>query len=561
MKSKLLCYTAAVSIAGALTSNAFAEATQTPDVPAATEIAPQPTIEEELVYLRDIIALQTLRLDEAEQMLAKQGEIIEQQNARMNQMQATVQTSAATIASLATGQPQFAGGQYRVKRNDTLYDLARANNTTVAAIASANNIKAPYKLRIGQQLTIPGSAPAPVQIAQAPSVNAAPNQASQQKVTSAPAQADSRPAPQRVASNAADGVNAAERPDVTERAVNQQRNRKDDQPNNDGLPQEVGVRPEEEEERPYLAVFSDVGGILTPKGTMYVDSSVNFTTSSDNRFFFQGVEILDAILIGAIEATDSDRRSITESVSVKYGLTNRFEIDGRIAYVQRDDSITGVSIDDSTSVFRELSGTGIGDVDLGLHYQINNGVNFPYMIANLRAKAPTGKGPFEVARDTAGVESELATGSGYWTLEPSLTFILPTAPAVIFANIGYQANLATSPNAITSPGTTILEFDAGDAIRTSLGVGLSLNERLSVNFGYDQSHFLSTSTVIQGTDSFGNLFTTTASQNSTTIGSFLFGGSYAVNNRLRLNLNTSFGATDESPDMSVSLKAQYKLFE
>ena len=556
MKSKLLSYTAVVTIAGALTTTAFAETSQTPDVPAATEIAPKPTVEEELVYLRDIIALQTLRLDEAEQMIAKQGEIIEQQSARLNQMQTTMQASAATVAKLASAQPYIAGGQYRVKKNDTLYDIARTNNTTIAAIASANNLKSPYRLSIGQQLTLPGSALAPsaVQIAQTT------ENAAQEKVQSDAGQTSQQPTPQRVASNSAEDVSAAERPDVTQRAVDQQRNRDDKQPEN-GLPQEVGVRPEEEEERPYLAVFSDVGGILTPKGTMYVEPSVSFTTSSDNRFFFQGVEILDAILIGAIEATDSDRRSISESVSVKYGLTDRLEIDGRIAYVQRNDTITGVSIDDSTSVFRELSGSGIGDVDFGLHYQLNNGVNFPYMIANLRAKAPTGQGPFEVARDTNGIETELATGSGYWTLEPSMTFILPTAPAVIFANIGYQANMPTSPNVMTGPNTTIYGFDAGDAIRTSLGVGLSLNERLSVNFGYDQSHFLSTQTKFRQTLSDGSIFRTVAEQNSTTIGSFLFGGSYAVNNRLRFNLNTSFGATDESPDMSISFKAQYKLFE
>ena len=46
---------------------------------------------------------------------------------------------------------------------------------------------------------------------------------------------------------------------------------------------------------------------------------------------------------------------------------------------------------------------------------------------------------------------------------------------------------------------------------------------------------------------------------ATTVGSFMFGGSYAVTDRFRLNLNAAFGATDEAPDMRVSLRAQYKL--
>lgn len=52
------------------------------------------------------------------------------------------------------------GGNYTVKRGDTVWDLARKNNTTVNAIAIANGLRDPSKIRAGQQLTIP-SVPAP----------------------------------------------------------------------------------------------------------------------------------------------------------------------------------------------------------------------------------------------------------------------------------------------------------------------------------------------------------------------------------------------------------------
>jgi nucleoid-associated protein YgaU len=52
------------------------------------------------------------------------------------------------------------GGNYTVKRGDTVWDLARANNTTVNAIALANGLRDPSKIRAGQQLTLP-SVPAP----------------------------------------------------------------------------------------------------------------------------------------------------------------------------------------------------------------------------------------------------------------------------------------------------------------------------------------------------------------------------------------------------------------
>ncbi len=539
MKRNWLFSSAAIAAVSTISSSAFAQVTQTPDTPAAaTAHATEMTVEEELVYLRDAMAVQALRLDEAEQMLSKQGKLIEQQSRIIADLQFRTQQNTALAARNA---PSITGQSYQVVKNDTLYKIANKAGVSVSELARSNNLKSPYLLRVGQLLTIPGNAPvaASAQMAAAQPETKTPATATPQPQKTATATV--APKSQQVAANT--GAPARPKPD-------------------ENLPEEVGMRPEKEEEPPYIAVIADVGGILTPKGTMFAEAGVDFTASSDNRFFFQGVEIIDAILIGAIEATDSNRRAVTESLGFKYGLTNRLEVDGRLSYVHRNDKITGIAIDDATTTFRDLKGSGIGDLDIGLHYQLNNGKGFPYTIVNLRAKAPTGKGPFEVSRNSAnGVETELAAGSGYWTVEPSLTFILPTSPAVVFANLGYQVNMPTEPNALVGPGTTILKFDSGDAIRTSIGVGISLNERLSVNFGYDQSHFLKTVTTVQQENDMGDIFVNQLSQNSTTIGSFLFGGSYAVNKNLRLNLNTAFGATDESPDMRVSLKAQYKLFD
>ena len=561
MKSSLLTYSAAFALVAA--APALAE-DQTPAAPAGTQFAPAPTVQEELVYLRDIIALQTLRLDEAEQTLSRQNALIEAQAAKIDQLEQTVLATRAAQQNLAAAASlQLPGGVYVVKSGDTLGNIARDHNTSISALASANNLSSPYRLSVGQQLTVPGAAPQPTTApAPQPAQPAQQPQVMAEKIEQPQAQKDSPASqePQRVAQNTP-GPSPEERPDVTNRAVAAQRE-EEKRRQEAGLPEEVGIRPDEEDEDPYLSIFSDVGGILTPKGSMYIEPSVNYTVTSDNRFFFQGVEIIDAILIGAIEATDSDRRAVTESLGLRYGLTDRLEIDGRFSYINRDDRISGVAIDDATTTLRELSGSGFGDAEVGLHYQITGGRGgFPYLIANARAKAPTGKGPFEVARDPAnGVETELATGSGYWTIEPSLTFILPTDPAVIFGNVGYQANLSTSPDAQVG-AAIIRETDPGDAIRTSLGVGLSLNEKTSLNFGFDMSQFLASTTLIETTNSSGDTILTTSRQPATAVGAFLFGASYSVNNRITLNLNTAFGATDEAPDMRVSLKAQIRLFD
>lgn len=47
------------------------------------------------------------------------------------------------------------GGTYVVKRGDTVYSIARAHNVPVRSVIDANRLSAPYRIEIGQRLTIP----------------------------------------------------------------------------------------------------------------------------------------------------------------------------------------------------------------------------------------------------------------------------------------------------------------------------------------------------------------------------------------------------------------------
>lgn len=56
-----------------------------------------------------------------------------------------------------------AAGAVLVRRGDTLYSIARENNTTVAELARVNNLKEPYTIKIGQSLKLKEEPkPAPV---------------------------------------------------------------------------------------------------------------------------------------------------------------------------------------------------------------------------------------------------------------------------------------------------------------------------------------------------------------------------------------------------------------
>jgi LysM repeat protein len=56
--------------------------------------------------------------------------------------------------------PTPAGTVYTVKEGDTISAIAVGNNSTVDAIAKANNLSDPNKIQIGQKLIVPPAEPA-----------------------------------------------------------------------------------------------------------------------------------------------------------------------------------------------------------------------------------------------------------------------------------------------------------------------------------------------------------------------------------------------------------------
>jgi hypothetical protein len=330
------------------------------------------------------------------------------------------------------------------------------------------------------------------------------------------------------------------------------------QPAADDTPETVGERPEEETRRPRIDLFSDVGGILTPRGQWVLEPSVRYSTSGDNRFFFSGVEIVDALLVGVIEARDTERTSVTFTQGVRYGLTNRLEVDVSVPFVSQDDRRTAsdISSTDSTSAIRDLSANGLGDISAGLHYQLTNGGAWPYVVGNLRVKAPTGEGPFEVGFDENGNALGAATGSGYWSVEPSLTFIKRVDPVVLFGNLGYQINLETDVDEVIRD-TLYKTYDAGDGLRTSFGLGIAMNEAVNLNFGYDQSYIFASETVVEQLQD-GEPVDVALEGVEATVGTFLFGVNYRPTPKINLGVSTALGATDEAPDVNLTLRMQYR---
>lgn len=315
--------------------------------------------------------------------------------------------------------------------------------------------------------------------------------------------------------------------------------------------------PEREPQRPDVQAIADVGGVLTPKGVLVVEPGLQFSNSQVNRFTFLGTEILSTFLIGLVEAEDIDRDVISPQVNMRYGLTNRLEAGLKLPWVYREEErrVRIAQADsgggESPTISDTLSGSGLGDVELSLHYQLNQGPG-PYYIGNLRYKSDTGEGPFDVDFDDSGVEEDLATGSGFRAVEPSLTMLFPSDPAVFYANFGYVFTISDNVDKTIGTGDNarfIGEVDPGDSIRLSFGMALSINQQASFSLGYKHEF-------IDGTESEINTPGASPIRTETSdlqVGSLLFGVSHRVSPRTSLNVNLEVGATADAPDVALML--------
>ena len=331
--------------------------------------------------------------------------------------------------------------------------------------------------------------------------------------------------------------------------------------------QQVGQAPVKGERKPPIVpTIPELGGVLTPRGNLVIEPAALYSHSSVSRFNFLGVSFFEALLIGLVRVEDVDRDFYSAQLTGRYGVTSRLEAEVKVPYIYRNDSsrVTLQNVDPGAAETQKASGDGLGDIEFALHYQINRGLNgWPFFVGNVRYKSNTGKGPFDIARDAGGLLTELPTGSGFHSIEPSVTILYPSDPAVLFANFGYLLNIDRDINKnftfVTGQGETgarqrVGNVGPGDTFRMSFGLGHALNERLSLTLGYKQD-FIQTGTAditqVGGPEDGKKTTAKFASQN---IGSLLFGIGYAVNKRVSTNLNLELGITRDAPDVIMTLR-------
>jgi len=318
-------------------------------------------------------------------------------------------------------------------------------------------------------------------------------------------------------------------------------------------PAPVGQAPEPRPVQQVAQIFEQPG-ILTPRSKWVLEPGLQYGYSSSNRISLVGYTIIPALLIGLIDVREVKRNTFTPTLTARYGLTNRFELEAKVPYVYRSDSVIArsLNIGESGDQVFASTGKGIGDVEVTGRYQLNDGgVENPYYIATLRLKSRTGKDPFEILTDTVGgtsneLQKELPTGSGFITVQPGLTVLYPADPAVFFGSVSYQYNIKRSNVVMNTTNGPVLLGDIapGGVFGFNFGMGLAINERSSFSIGYDHSSVAKTK--VNGE--------TAANSVRTQLGTLLVGYSQRLSKSTSVNVSIGVGVTRDTPDVQLSVR-------
>src|SRR5205807_9416511 len=131
--------------------------------------------------------------------------------------------------------------------------------------------------------------------------------------------------------------------------------------------------------------LSSVGGVLTPKGQIVIDPSIEYDYWAQNQLGVNGFQIIPGIFFGNVFATRFEQNITTAAVTVRGGVTDRLELNAKIPLVYNAGSTTSLIPAGSNAQILSVgaNGAGIGDVQAGASYQFNSGENgWPIFVGN-----------------------------------------------------------------------------------------------------------------------------------------------------------------------------------
>ena len=298
------------------------------------------------------------------------------------------------------------------------------------------------------------------------------------------------------------------------------------------------------------AFLREARAVLIRRGLFEVDTRLGFSHTDRNFISARGLDVLETIFIGDLRIGEVTRDSIRPSISFRYGVADRLQLNASVPYrFQFSETNLPTQIvrlqgqgEDGELIIEEGSSTdttssGIGDVEFGLSYHLFRSRPFvPDTIFSVSVKSRTGDGPFDVDPGRG------AEGTGFWGVRGGLTFVRVLDPASLFGSVSYFYHI---PDDVTS-GSTTVEFDPADTFSVGAGIAYALNPFLSlttqVNAGFTSE--------IQ----FDGVSVEGSSQRTAELS---LGVAYGFGRNRSIDAAVSFGLTSESPDYGLAISMPF----
>src|SRR3984893_3742321 len=315
-------------------------------------------------------------------------------------------------------------------------------------------------------------------------------------------------------------------------------------------PAPVGEAPRKPASPVATAQIFDEPTALTPRGKFVFETAVQYVHSTNNQVALVGYTVLPALTIGLIDIQRIESNLTDLALTARYGLAPRLEFEARAPYIFANTTTQTrpLATASVTNSFFDSSGSGIGDVEVAMRAQLNHfsGDNVVW-IGSLRYKTHTGTNVFqEPLNPTTGLQTRLATGSGFNAVQPGFTLLFPSDPAVFFGGAAYTYSFARDV------GFGFGRVDPGGILDLNMGMGLALNEKASFSVGYQHSVVYQTSQPVPAT---GRALARTGTLQ---LGTLRFGIAYGLTERFNINTTIGVGVTRDSPDLEATIRLPYR---
>jgi hypothetical protein len=271
------------------------------------------------------------------------------------------------------------------------------------------------------------------------------------------------------------------------------------------------------------------GGLLLSPYVWELEPSVSYSHSSSDHVVIDGFTVAQVLVVGDIFNERVDRDTFQAALTTRLGLSGDSQVELRVPYAMVREKVYNAQSQESSS-----ETTALGDIELAFSHQFRRGADSEAsLLGSLRWKLATGDDPFEATQRTA------TFGSGYHSLQATVTSILTSDPVVFFGGLSYTANLPVSKS--------VGRIDPGDSYGFQAGVALSLNMDTSLSIGWEQRFTQNTEVDHQRIP--GSYLNS---------GSITFGVSHTTYEGRTYDVNANIGLTRDSPDAQITLAVPFR---